>query len=200
MTSLTFYFDPGCPFTWITSRWLVEAAGRAQVDVTWRAFPLGIINADKEVPEEYRPLFEVSNRALRVVESLVAEGRNADAGAFFTAIGTSRFVEGGEYDDALVVTAGTTAGITDVEFRMADESQDARLQASYDEIHAIVGDDVGSPAIRLDGTDRAFFGPVVSPAPKGDDADRLLAAYLMLLEVPGLFEVKRSRQGELDFS
>lgn len=200
MTSLTFYFDPGCPFTWITSRWLVEAADRAGTDITWRSFPLGIINADKEVPEEYRPFFEVSSRALRVVESLVAEGRNDDAGAFYTALGTSRFVDGAEYDDALLVAAGAAAGITDVESRLADESQDLRLQAGYDEIHAIVGDDVGSPAIRLDGTDRAFFGPVVSPAPKGDDADRLLAAYLMLLEVPGLYEVKRSRQGDLDFS
>ena len=200
MTSLTFYFDPGCPFTWITSRWLVEAAGRAGVDITWKSFPLAIINADKDVPEEYRPFFEVSSRALRVVESLVAEGRNDDAGAFYTALGTSRFVDDAEYDDALLMAAGAAAGIADVASRLADESQDAALQAAYDEIHAIVGDDVGSPAIRLDGTDRAFFGPVVSPAPKGDDADRLLAAYLMLLEVPGLYEVKRSRQGELDFS
>ena len=113
---------------------------------------------------------------------------------------TSRFVDDAEYDDALLMAAGAAAGIADVASRLADESQDAALQAAYDEIHAIVGDDVGSPAIRLDGTDRAFFGPVVSPAPKGDDADRLLAAYLMLLEVPGLYEVKRSRQGELDFS
>jgi 2-hydroxychromene-2-carboxylate isomerase len=200
MTSLTFYFDPGCPFTWITSRWFIEATDRAGIDITWRSFPLAIINADKEVPAEYRQFFEVSTRALRVVESLVAEGRNTDAGAFYTAVGTSRFVEGIDYDDALLVAAGTAAGITDVESRLSDESMDARLQSGYDEIFAIVGGDVGSPAIRLDGTDRAFFGPVVSPAPKGDDADRLLAAYLMLLEVPGLFEVKRSRQGELDFS
>ena len=200
MTSLTFYFDPGCPFTWITSRWLVEAAGRAGVGITWKSFPLAIINADKDVPEEYRPFFEVSCRALRVVESLVAEGRNDDAGAFYTALGTSRFVDDAEYDDALLVAAGAASGITDVESRLADGSQDAALQAGYDEIHAIVGDDVGSPAIRLDGTDRAFFGPVVSPAPKGEDADRLLAAYLTLLEVPGLYEVKRSRQGDLDFS
>jgi len=200
MTSLTFYFDPGCPFTWITSRWFLEATERAGIDITLRSFPLAIINADKDVPEEYRPFFEVSSRALRVVESLVAEGRNDDAGAFYTAVGTSRFVDGTEYDDALLVAAGTAAGITDVESRLADESMDARLQAGYDEIFAIVGGDVGSPAIRLDGTDRAFFGPVVSPAPKGDDADRLLAAYMMLLEVPGLYEVKRSRQGELDFS
>jgi hypothetical protein len=109
-------------------------------------------------------------------------------------------VDAAEYDDELLLAAGSAAGVDDVAARMADGSQDARLQAGYDEIHAIVGDDVGSPAIRLDGTDRAFFGPVVSPAPKGDDADRLLAAYLMLLEVPGLYEVKRSRQGELDFT
>ena len=200
MTSLSFYFDPGCPFTWITSRWLVEAADRAGVDVAWRAFPLSMINADKDVPAEYRPYFEVSDRALRVVESLEAEGRRDDAAAFYAEVGTRRFVEGAEYDEALLMAAGAAAGIADVASRLADGSQDARLQSGYDEIRALVGDDVGSPAIRLDGTDHALFGPVVSPAPTGDDADRLLAAFLLLLEVPGVYEVKRSRQGDLDFS
>ncbi len=200
MTSLTCYFDPGCPFTWITSRWLLEAADRAGVEVGWRAFPLSAVNADKDVPAEFLPYFVVSDRALRVVESLGAEGRRDDVRAFYTALGARRFVDGAEYDEALLVAAGEAAGIADVAARLDDGAADALVRASYEEIRALVGDDVGSPAVRLDGTDRALFGPVVSPAPKGDDADRLLTAFLTLLEVPGVYEVKRSRQGELDFS
>lgn len=200
MTSLTCYFDPNCPFTWITSRWLVDAAPRAGVDLHWRAFALSLINEGREVPEPYLSRFEASNRALRVVESLVAEGRTADAAAFYTEYGTRRFVLDQEPGDDLAVAAGTAAGVDDVVARLDDESADALVRASFDEIRPLVGADVGSPAIRLNGTDRAIFGPVVSPAPKGDDADRLLGAVLAVLQLPMFFELKRTRVGDLDFS
>ena len=200
MASLTFFFDPSCPFTWITSRWLVDAAPRAGVELRWRAFALSLINEGREVPEEYLPRFEASNRALRVVESLVAEDRTADAAAFYTEYGTREFVQGEPTGDALAVAAGTAAGIDDVAVRLDDESADAFVRAAFDEIRPLVGADVGSPAIRLDGTDRAIFGPVVSPAPKGDDADRLLESVLGVLQLPMFFELKRTRVGDLDFS
>ena len=200
MTSLTFYFDPGCPFTWITSRWLVDAAPRAGVDLHWRAFALSLINEGRDVPEEFLPRFAASNRALRVVESLVAEGRGADAANFYTEYGTREFVQGEPTGDDLAMAAGAVAGIDDVAARLDDESADALVRAAFEEIRPLVGADVGSPAIRLDGTDRAIFGPVVSPAPKGDDADRLLEAVLAVLQLPMFFELKRTRVGDLDFS
>lgn len=200
MTSLTFYFDPSCPFTWITSRWLVDAAPRAGVDLHWRAFALSLINEGRDVPEEYLPRFAASNRALRVVESLVAEGRTPDATNFYTEYGTREFVQGEPTGDALAMAAGAAAGIDDVAARLDDESADALVSAAFAEIRPLVGEDVGSPAIRLDGTDRAIFGPVVSPAPTGDDADRLLEAVLSVLQLPMFFELKRTRVGDLDFS
>ena len=200
MTSLTFYFDPGCPFTWITSRWLVDAAPRAGVDLHWRAFALSLINEGRDVPEEYLPRFAASNRALRVVESLVAEGHTPDAANFYTEYGTREFVQGEPTGDDLAMAAGAAAGIDDVAARLDDESADALVSAAFAEIRPLVGEDVGSPAIRLDGTDRAIFGPVVSPAPTGDDADRLLEAVLAVLQLPMFFELKRTRVGDLDFS
>jgi len=200
MTSLTFYFDPGCPFTWITSRWLVDAAPRAGVDLHWRAFALSLINEGREVPEEFLPRFAASNRALRVVESLVAEGRTPDAANFYTEYGTREFVQGEPTGDDLAMAAGDAAGIDDVAARLDDESADALVSSAFAEIRPLVGEDVGSPAIRLDGTDRAIFGPVVSPAPTGDDADRLLEAVLAVLQLPMFFELKRTRVGDLDFS
>lgn len=199
MTSLTFYFDPGCPWTWVTSRWLAEAAPRASVDVTWRSFSLLLINEGMEVPEEYRPLVEASRRALRVIESLAAEGRNDDVAAFYAAYGARRFVQAGTPDDDMLLAAAAEAGIDDALARADDEGNDALVQLAFDEIRPIVGTDVGSPAIRVDGTDRAMFGPIVNPAPKGADADRLLEGLLALLDVPGVYELKRSRSGAPDF-
>lgn len=199
MTALTFYFDPNCPFTWITSRWFVEATDRAGVGVTWRAFPLSLVNAGSEIPEEYLGPLRASDRMLRVVESLAAEGRHEDAGRFYTEYGTRRWVEGAEADDTLALAAGAAAEVDDVAARLDDTAADERVRAAFDEARALVGDEVGTPVVRLDGTDRAMFGPVVSPAPRGDDADALLEAFLTLLQVPGVYEVKRTRSGDLDF-
>ncbi len=74
------------------------------------------------------------------------------------------------------------------------------MRDAYDEIHAVLGDDVGSPALRLDATGNALFGPIISPAPTGDDADRLLDATLAMLSVREFFELKRSRTAGPDFS
>ncbi|MFM7068297.1 MAG: disulfide bond formation protein DsbA [Actinomycetes bacterium] len=200
MTSLAFHFDPGCPYTWLVSRWLVDAAPRAGIDVTLRPYPLTLINGDNEVPAEFQPIIEVSYRASRVVQSLNDEGRGDAAHRLYTELGTRRWVGGADHTDALVVEAGHAAGVDDVADRMHDASVDASIRSGFDEVRAIVGPDVGSPVIRLNGTDQAFFGPIVNPAPRGDDADRLLTAMLALLEVPGLFEIKRSRSGDLDFS
>ena len=199
MTALTFYFDAGCPWTWLTSRWLVEATGRAGVPITWRTFSLGLINAGTEIPDEWIPLLEASTLAHRVVESLAEEGRHEDAGAFYTAYGRRRF-ELDEPLEGLIAAAGADAGIDDAVDRAADTSHDALVQASFETARSVVGADVGSPVVRLDGTERAMFGPIVNPAPKGDDADRLLEALLVLLDVPGVYEVKRSRTGPPDFS
>lgn len=200
MTSLSVYIDPGCPWTWITSRWLVDAAGRADVPLTWRSFSLVMLNEGREIPESLVPLVTASARAHRVIASLADEGRHAEVDAFYTAYGTRRFVLAETPDDDMVATSGAEVGIDDAVARAGDETLDALVRTSFDEIVALVGTDVGAPAIRLDGTDRALFGPIVNPAPTGEDADRLFGAFLTLLELPGFYELKRSRTGPPEFT
>lgn len=198
--SLSFFFDPACPWTWLTSRWFVESTGRRRTDVRWRAYSLSLINEGNDVPEEYRAPMVQSNRALRVVEWLHAEGRYADAGDFYTAIGQRTFVEGREISAEVITEAGAEIGLEDVLGIADDAENEVLVRAAFDEIRPVVGDEVGSPVIRLDTTGNALFGPIVNPVPTDADADRLLAATLTLLEIPTFFELKRTRTTEPDFS
>ena len=198
--ALTFFFDPGCPWTWITSRWFVATTERRGIPVRWRAFSLACINEDKELPGAVAERMHQSQRALRVIESLGAEGRHRDAGNFYTQVGTRVHVGGESLGDDVLSKAGHAAGIADVDGRADDASVDPVIRAAYDEIHGVLGSDVGSPAIRLDSTGTALFGPVLNPAPADPDlADRVLDATLTLLEVPNFFELKRSRNAGPDF-
>jgi len=198
--TLTFFFDPTCPWTWMTSRWFVDATSRSGHDVIWRAFSLTLINAGNEIPEEYQAGMRSSHRALRVIESLTAEGRHADAGNFYTEYGNRTFLQEQEPGDELLAAVGDAVGVPDALARAEDEANEALVQAAFEEIRGLVGEDVGSPSIRLESTGNAIFGPIVNPAPKGDDADATLRATLALLEVPQFFELKRSRTDGPDFS
>lgn len=192
--TVTFFFDPACPWTWLTSRWFVDATGRRGTQVRWRAFSLACINEGRDVPEQFREPMQHSQHALRVVESLTAEGRHDHAGSMYTELGSRIHVQGRDIDEDLIAEAGRSAGVTDVEERARDESLDDLVRAAYHEIAEVLGDDVGSPALRLDATGAALFGPVVNPQPGPADADRLLAATLTLLEIPSFHELKRSRK------
>lgn len=197
-STVSFFFDPSCPWTWITSRWLVEVTARRQVEVRWRAFSLTCINEGRDVPEHRRDAMEHGQRALRVIESLGAQGRHADAGNFYTELGTRLHLQQLPPSDETIAAAGDAAGVDDAVARANDGSWDPAVRDAYDEIHAVLGDDVGSPALRLDSTGNALFGPILSPAPTGDAADRVLDATLALLSVPEFFELKRSRSGGPD--
>jgi len=198
--TISFFFDPSCPWTWITSRWFVEVTERRRLEVRWRAFSLTCINEGREVPEHKVDPMAHGQRALRVIESLGAGGRHRDAGRFYTELGTRLHLQGEPAGDATIAAAGAAFGIDDALARADDEQWDPLVRGAYDEIHAVLGDDVGSPALRLDATGNALFGPIVSPAPTGDDADRMLDATLALLAVPEFFELKRSRTTGPNFS
>ena len=198
--TLSFFFDPACPWTWITSRWFLGATNRRGSDVRWRAFSLSLINEGNDVPEQYRAPMLQSNRALRVVESLHAEGRHAEAGDFYTALGERAHVGGRTFDEQVLLDAGAEVGLDDVLDRADAAENEVLVRAAFDEIRPVVGDEVGSPVVRLDATGHALSGPIVNPAPSAADADRLLAATLTMLEVPTFFELKRSRTSGPDFS
>lgn len=197
---VSFYFDAMCPWTWMTSRWLVDVAGQRDVDITWRSFSLPLLNEGKPLPAallEAMPdlpdRLALGTGILRINESLRQAGRNDDIGRFYRECGQRFHVEGSPPDGAVLEGAAMAAGVDDQLAAAQDPSWDAALRSSLEEAVAKAGPDVGSPVLVLDGAERGAFGPIVSPPPSGKEAGRLWDAVVALHSLPTFFELKRGR-------
>lgn len=191
---LTFWFDPACPWTWNTSRWITDVAvQRPDVSVDWRSFSLKIKNADVDLPDFIVPRVTASHRCLRVVEAARAAGHGDRIGALYTELGRRIHHEGRlEFDLAEVLEA---VGLP-VELAAAadDESFDPVIEASMREALDLAGDDVGVPIIRFPGDEpTGFFGPILVEVPTGDDALKLFDAVAAAASLPAFTELKRAR-------
>jgi len=208
-TPVDFWFDPLCPWAWMTSRWVLEVEKVRDIEVRWHIMSLAVLNEPKidELPEEYRELLATKAwKPIRVVTA-VWQKHGADAlGPFYTALGT-RIHNNGE-GPTVEAIAGALAdvGLPADLIDYADQEDfefDAELRASHKEGIDKVGQDVGTPVIAVPGPDGeqiAFFGPVVTPAPKGEEAARLWDGTVAVASVPGFYEIKRSRTKGPDFS
>jgi 2-hydroxychromene-2-carboxylate isomerase len=189
--AVTFYFDPVCPWAWVTSRWLVAAAGERDLTITWRPFSLLMHNGEN-IPTEHRPKLEGSHRALRVV---VALGRNVNqeaVGAFYTELGHRHFTDGQETPDPAATL--DAAGLDpDLAPAATDEALDANITAAMDDAHRLAGSGSGSPILAVAGADRGFFGPVLTAVPEGDDVGRLWDYVAGLSAIASFHELKRDR-------
>jgi 2-hydroxychromene-2-carboxylate isomerase len=193
MEHVDFWFDPSCPFTWRTSRWLLEVAGRREVDVTWRPMSLAVLNADKELPEEYREPMRQGTRMLRVLAAAQESGEQDALIRLYTALGTRRHEHGKDYGDDTLRDALAEVGLPESLAEAADaERYDEVVRASHDEGQRRAATEVGSPVVSVDGG-RGFFGPVVVPVPTGEEADRLYEAVRLLSSVPAFSELKGAR-------
>lgn len=190
--TLDLWFDTACPWAWMTSRWGLEVAKVRDIDVKFHVMSLNILNRDNDIPADYRELMDRALAPMRIVTAAIAEHGEQVAEPLYTAIGT-RIHPGGEKDfDKAVAEALDEVGLPSDLMKYGDrDDYDAALQESHDEALALVGDDVGTPICRVAGT--AFFGPVVTPAPKGEDAGRLFDGVLAVASTPGFFELKRTR-------
>ncbi|MFF3393315.1 DsbA family protein [Streptomyces sp. NPDC002669] len=198
-TPADFWFDPLCPWAWMTSRWMLEVEKVRDVEVRWHVMSLAVLNEDRldELPEEYRELLSKAWGPVRVV--IAAQQKHGDevVGPLYTALGT-RFHNQGEGPTREAVLGalqdvGLPAELAD--FADSDE-YDAELRASHKEGIDKVGQDVGTPVIAVPGADGeqiAFFGPVVTPAPKGEEAAKLWDGTLLVASIPGFYEIKRTR-------
>ncbi|HEU5107435.1 MAG TPA: DsbA family protein, partial [Micromonosporaceae bacterium] len=149
----TFHFDPGCPWTWRASRWLLRAAPERGLTLRWRAFSLGILN-EGGMPEQFREMLAASSRALRLVEALAAQGRHDDTLRFYTAIG-ERVHDGGEsLTDALVDVAADAAAVGDARAALDDPTWDKSVREAHDTAFASAGPDIGSPVLMVEGAPR----------------------------------------------
>jgi 2-hydroxychromene-2-carboxylate isomerase len=195
--AVTFYFDPTCPFTWRTSRWIRDTAARRSEDVHWRLLSLGILNEGKEIPEQYRAVMAWSKGLLRVLAATDQQHGQEAVDRLYTAVG-ERFHEREGDKDAATLTATLTAAIAEAGLPESlaatadDATLDTYVRKSHDEAQARVGTETGSPVTAI-GDGAAFFGPVLSPVPQGDEADRLFEGLRLLSTVPQFSEVKRAR-------
>jgi 2-hydroxychromene-2-carboxylate isomerase len=191
-SSVEMWFDPICPWAWLTSRWLMEVERVRDVEVIWSVMSLAVLNEGRDLPEGYRDMMDRSWAPVRVIMAAAREHGDKVVKPLYDAMGTR--LHHREIDDRALVIAeslqecGLPASLA--LFAGTDE-MDAELRASHQRAIDLVGDDVGTPVISVEGV--AFFGPVVSPAPTGEEAGRLWDGCLLVAGTPGFFELKRSR-------
>nr|WP_296067813.1 DsbA family protein [uncultured Actinoplanes sp.] len=188
----TYYFDPVCPFTWRTSRWLVGVAAERDVTIHWRAFSLSILNGG-DTPEQYRPMMAASAKALRLVEALRADGRDDAIGAFYQELGSRTHEAETALSDDLVVQAAEAAGIEDSKTIIEDSRWDEAVRNSHETAMSLAGPDIGSPVLHVDGAARGLHGPIIGPVPTGEEALALWDSVVPLMRMDTFFEVKRGR-------
>ncbi len=193
------WFDPICPFAWITSRWLLEAAQVRDIDVTWNIMSLAHLNKDREVDTAHAQAFLESWGAVRLVAAVTEKFDNATVLALYTAIGERIHLNKEKLGTDLLVSALADAQLpSELSAEATNESWNEAVIESHERAIAMVGNDVGTPVIAIG--DAAFFGPVISPAPKGEEAGKLWDGFALCVAIPGFYELKRARKGGPIFS
>ncbi|MEH1058944.1 disulfide bond formation protein DsbA [Micromonospora sp. CPCC 206171] len=200
------WFDPVCPWAWVTSRWLLEVERVRPVDVRFNVMSLAVLNeGNDDVPEPYRDrpdeYFELRRRSWGPVRICVAAAQAHGQGVLrdlYTAFGTRIHPGGQPLGDALNRAALADAGLDPALAAVAERTtHDDAVRASHDAGMKPVGTDVGTPVIHapgpVAGETVAFFGPVVTPAPRGEAAGRLWDGVLLVAGTSGFYELKRSR-------
>jgi hypothetical protein len=188
---VVFHFDPICPWTWLTSRWLTEVAGARSLTLGFRSLSLRIVN---DVPPGKHEALDAGFAALRVVEALAAAGDHARAAALYTALGDEVHRGKRPLDRALLAEVLAASGLPAAITTAADDAGwDAAVADATRTAVEAGGGGIGSPVIRWPVTGRATSGPIVSPPPTGDDALRLWDAVCTAIEIPNFYELKRGR-------
>ena len=199
-TVADFWFDPLCPWAWISSRWVLNAAEVRDFEVRWHVMSLAYLNSGRdELSEEYRKLLETAWGPVRVVVAAEQAHGPEVVLPLYTALGTRRHVGGAELDRDTILAALDEVGLpADLADAMDSDAFDEAVKASHHLGMDQVGMDVGTPVIAVEGV--AFFGPVVTPAPKGEAAGKLWDGVLLVAGTPGFYELKRTRDAAPDFT
>ncbi|MCM6762202.1 DsbA family protein [Rathayibacter sp. ZW T2_19] len=198
MTSVDFWFDPSCPWAWMTSRFVDEVTPARDLDVTWRIMSLAVLNEDKDVDDSYRGFLPRALRYTRLVAAVGEREGREKVKPLYDALGTRIHVGGRTDVDAVIAESLEELGLPAELAAYADSDEyDAPMRASHFEGIDRVGQDVGTPVIAIG--DVAFFGPVLSPAPRGEQALSLWDGIVAAASYDGFFELKRSRTRDPQF-
>jgi protein-disulfide isomerase-like protein with CxxC motif len=187
-----FWFDPICPWAWIASRWMLEVEQVRGVQVRWHVMSLSYLNEGRDLPEKYRAVMDESWGPVRVVVAAAAAHGEDVVLPLYTALGTRFHHEGRPKDRATIEEALAEVGLpTALADAMDTDDYDEALRKSHHAGMDQVGYEVGTPVISVEGV--AFFGPVVSPIPRGEAAGLLWDGVRLVAGTDGFFELKRSR-------
>lgn len=192
--NIEFWFDPSCPWCWMTSRWIAdEIVPNRDANVTWHVLSLTKLNEDRDLDEDYAKTMAEAKLGAQVSVGVGEVYGQEALGDFYSAVGQlfhpgNRLNERSAIVEALETVELDPSIVDRADAGEFDDALDAQLKSATD----LVGTDVGVPTISINGT--AFFGPVVTPAPRGDDALRLYDGAVLAASVPGFYELKRSRE------
>jgi hypothetical protein len=194
-----FWFDPTCPWAWMTSRWIGEVEKVRDISVNWHVMSLSVLNEGRdELSEQYKKGLAEGWGPVRVIIAAQERHGHEYVKRLYDAIGTRIHPQGRRKEEGLkplVVEAldevGLPAELIDVWDNTPGDEIDVALRASHAEGINQVGEEVGTPIVAFNGT--AFFGPVITPAPKGEEAGKLWDGAVLVASYPGFYEIKRTR-------